>query len=124
MSEGAFEISRYAAKYGAGTAIHPIQVQPETLSLTIETENNDPPAGGVTSPISARVSGGRRQLGLNAELVRIKFRDTPPAGYKDDGVIALPLLDTPIRAAAVRGAEGAYLGQSIIVVGVSSETVR
>lgn len=124
MSAGEFQLSRYAAVYGDGTNIHPIQVQPETLSLTIETENNDPPEGGATSPISARVSGGRRQLGLNAHLVRIKFTDTPPTGYKQDGVIALPLLSAAIRTAAVRGAEGAYLGQSIEVVGNSPETVR
>lgn len=124
MSAGSFVLSRYAAVYGDGSNIHPIQIQPETLALTIETVANDPPAGGATSPISARVSGGRRTAGLNAELVRIKFTGTRPPGYKEDGTITLPLLEEDIRVAAVRGAEGSYLGSSIVVVGRSAETVR
>lgn len=123
MSSGVFEVSKYEAKYGAGTEIHPIQVQPETKSLTIDGTLNAPPSGTVTSPISARVSGGRNQIGLNAELVRLRF-DTPPDGYKPDGVITLPLLSSAIRAKALRGAAGNYLGTAVTVLGVSSETVR
>lgn len=125
MSAGRFELSKYQARYGAGTAIHPIQVQPETLLLTIASAANDEPAGEITSPISARVSGGRREVGLNAELVRFTFDEgEEPAGYKADGVLTLPLLSTAIRVVAIRGATGTYLGAPITVVGRSAETVR
>lgn len=125
MSSGAFTIAKYQAVYGAGTAVHPIQVQPETLNLTIGAVANEEAAGAITSPISARVSGGRRQVGLNADLVRIAFDDDDvPEGYLQGGTIVLPLLTPAIRAVAVRGAVGLYLGAAILVVGRSAETVR
>lgn len=124
MSAGAFLISKYQAKYGDGTNIHPIQLQPETLALTIDAVANAAPAGAINRTGSARVSGGRRQIGINAELVRIKFSGATPDGYKADGVITLPLLAPAIRAKAIRGAVGTYLTLPIIVVGTSSETTR
>lgn len=124
MSAGKFNISKYAADYGAGTAIHPIQVQPETELLIIDDAPNTPPTEDATSPISARSSGGRRQIGLNAAMVRVTFGESPPTGYKPDGVIALPLLNKAIRVKAIRGAIGTYLSEAVVVVGYSAEVVR
>lgn len=115
MSAGAFVVTRYQAVYSAAQ-IHPIKVQPETLALTIEGVANNPPVGAATSPISASVSGGKRQLGLNAAKVSIRFVDAPPSGYLANSTIRLPLLNAAIRAAAVRSAPGEYLGVEIVVV--------
>lgn len=123
MSSGAFVIETYQARYGGGAITHPIQVQPETVTLVIAGTPNLGASGDPVSPISARVSGGRNQIGLNAELVRLKFVDTPE-GYKPDGVITLPLLASAIRVKATRGATGTYQGVGIVVLGVSPETVR
>lgn len=115
MSAGAFVVSRYQAAYNAAQ-IHPIKVQPETLALVINAVTNDPPVAAATSPISASVSSGKRQLGLTAAKVSIRFSAAPPAGYLANSTIRLPLLNTAIRAAAVRSATGTYLGVAIIVV--------
>ena len=124
MSAGAFVDSLYQARYGTGTAVHGIQVQPETLALTIAGSANTAPAGPPTSPISAKVSGGRNSIGLQAELVRLKFTDVVPPGYKVDGIITLPLLNAAIRAVAFRNADGQYLGLDVQVVGITPEKVR
>lgn len=124
MSAGGFQIALYQAQYGDGTAVHRIQIQPETLGLTIAGQANTAPAGPPTSPISARVSGGRKQIGLNANLVRIKFTEAVPPGYLEDGIITLPLLNDAIRGVAFRGAVGTYLALDIEVVGTTPETVR
>lgn len=115
MSAGAFVVSRYQAVYSAAQ-IHPIKVQPETLLLAIGTASNDPPVAAPTSPISATVSGSKRSLGLNPTMVSIRFVGAPPATYKADSTIRLPLLNTAIRTAAVRSATGTYLGTPIVVV--------
>lgn len=125
MSAGKFITSKYQAVYGAGTAIHPIKVQPETVSLEINSVANDPPAGTVTSPISARVSGGRRLLGLNANLVRLQWASADvPTGYDPVGTITVPLLAPAVRAVAIAGSTATYLGKDCTVVGTSAETVR
>jgi len=126
MSSGSFVISRYAADYLPGTAIHPVRVQPETqlLSITIAGNPvaNTPPAGAVTNPISAAVSKGRRAVGLSPAKVTIRFTATPPSGYSTTGRITLPLLNKPIRA-ATKGSTGTYLGVACEVVSVSPEKI-
>lgn len=124
MSAGLFSRSKYQAVYGTGNNIHPIQVQPETLALTIDGVANAAPTGALNQSVSASVSRGRRAVGLNANLVRIKFSGAVPDGYKTDGVISLPMLAPAIRVKAIRGAAGTYLTLPIEVVGVSAETVR
>jgi len=128
MSAGAFALRGYQATYGTGTNIHPIRVQPETeaLSVTIggvATLNAGEPADDITNPISAVVSRGRRSIGLNARLIRIRFNGVPPTGYQGGTVISLPALNSALLAAP-RGATGTYLGVGIEVVGVTPEAVR
>lgn len=124
MSAGPFEISKYQAEYDAGDQIHPIRVQPETIALTLDGVTNAPVTAAKTNSISAQVSKGRRSIGLNARMVRIKFTETTPEGYKPDGVITLPLLNVSIKAKAGRGTVGTYLTLPIVVVGSSAEKVN
>lgn len=124
MSQGAFQLSKYEATSENGGGIYPVTVQPETLALEIATVTNAEPAGAVDQFVSARVSGGRNQIGMNCALARVRFTGTPPTGYLEGSSIALPLLTPAIRAVARRGAVGTYLTVAIVVTGVTAETAR
>jgi len=101
MSNGQFTRTRYSADYGAGTAIHPIRVQPETITLTIATNANDAPTGNVTNPISAVVSRGKRSRGLRPRLIALRTPATnPPTGMFPGGITIVPALNKTIFAAA------------------------
>ena len=121
MSAGAFSRSRYAADSGE---IHPIRVQPETLALTLGGTANAAPAGAVTSSISAKVSGGRRNLGLKARMVSLAFTGAVPDGYEPDSVTRVPILTPALFTAIGRGTTGTYLGVGVEVLGKSSESSR
>lgn len=93
MSAGVFTKTKYQASYGAGTSIHPIKVQPETVSCSINSVSNDPPDGDVNNPISAVVSRGRRAKGLIVRTVTLEAPTTsPPTGYKPGGLTTIPCL--------------------------------
>lgn len=125
MSAGVFERSRYQADYGAGTAIHPIRIQPETAELVLNSVTNDPPVGGITNPISVQVSRGRRSLGLHPRFVAIAFTGTPPDGYAVGQTYRVPLLTPTIAAEAIAGATGTYLGVTCVCVSnAAPEIVR
>lgn len=122
MSAGAFESSRYEDD---NLNIRRIRVQPETLLLTINGTANSAPAGAVDSGYaSAQVSQGRRSLGCNARLVRVRFSGTPPTGYKPDSVITLPWLQQSSYAALNPGQTGTYLETAIVLVGKTAEIIR
>lgn len=120
MSSGVFEIRKYqSTKTGQ---IHPIRVQPETLStLTLNSVANAEPAGALDSPISAQVSQGRRSLGLNARTVTIAWTAAPPTGYKAGGTITLPWLSETGFAAFAKGQTGTYLSTACRIVGTGEE---
>lgn len=126
MSSGAFTRVNYQATYNAG-AIHPIRVQPETLTLSVTiggaTVTNTASTSALTTPTSVRVGGGRRRRGVNARLIRIQFTGTPPDGYKAGSTITLPALNAALLAAP-NGATGTYQGAPIVVIGTSPETTR
>jgi len=120
MSAGAFTRTRYAASYGAGTAIHPIRVQPETLDLVIATNENTPPVGNVTNPISAIVSRGKRARGLRPRMVALRAPATgQPTGYLANGITLVPLLNETIYNAA----ETADADTEVTYQGVATYTV-
>ena len=126
MSSGAFLRSRYLANNGG---IHPIRVQPETLTLAAGGAANNPPGGETDSRISAKVSGGRRQLGLTARNVSFVWDGAVPEGYKLDGVLRLPLLNPAIYNAIDDGvSEGTISigGETFDIrfLGLSPETRR
>lgn len=121
MSAGRFVRTRYETARGN---IHPIRVQPETLVLTIAGATNDAPAGSVDGQGSARVSTGRRSLGINARLVRLAWSGSAPAGYDANGTITLPWLQELTFVALLPGATGTYLGAGVVLVGKTGESVR
>lgn len=124
MSAGAFLYSKYQASDSNGGGIYRIRIQPETQALTIATVANSPPGGATNQKVSAKVSGGKRSIGMNAGKVYFRFSSTVPDGYKPDGILACPTLTPTFAALCEAGATGTYLGQSIVVIGRSSETVR
>lgn len=118
MSSGAFTRTFYERNNGD---VHPIRVQPETLTLNIGGANSAP-AGPADSNISARVSGGNRGIGLRARTVTFVY-DTAPAGYKQDSPITLPWLQETTFDAIGKGSTGTYGGQAITVLYTSPERV-
>lgn len=123
MSNGAFTNSKYSSnKTGA---IHPIRIQPETLTLVVNGVTNTAPAGEVASPISAQVSQSKRSLGLNARTVTVKFSNVGTSGYKADSPISLPWLNgVAAFDLFAKGQEVSYQGLTGEVVGTSSETAK
>lgn len=126
MSSGGFITSVYETGTGA---FHPIRIQPETLTLTLNGQANAAPANPAGAGLpSAVVSKGRRSLGINARLVRIR---TPNTGgdpnYVPLGVISLPVLQAAVFAAYSKGQTGTYEinGNSVAVqfVGKTPETI-
>lgn len=123
MSAGPFVYSKYLASEVNGGGVYKIRIQPETLNLVIATVANNPPVGAIDQRVSASTSRSMRSYGFHAAMVYIKF-DTAPEKYKQGSIIALPMLSTAIRAAAVGGATGTYLGETITVVGQRSEKAK
>lgn len=122
MSAGAFTRSKYEDDAGI---VHNIRIQPETLALVIGAQTNGAPAGAVTGRVSAKVSGGRREIGLNARKVTVAFNEgSAPDGYDPTGTIALPWLQVLSFASINRGATGTYLGAPITVVGKTPEAAN
>ena len=123
MSQGSFEIVNYGSN--KLNTVHPIRIQPETLTLTIGGTANAAPAGPAVLP-SAQVSQGKRKKGLNARTVTFKFAaGAEPDGYKPESPITLPWLQNNAAFnGAFAGQTGTYQGESIVVVGTSNETAR
>jgi len=129
MSAGVFTKTKYAASYGGGTEIHPIRVQPETITCTVNSVANSAPAGAVTNPISALVTRGRRAKGLIVRTVTLRAPATgQPTGYKPLGLTTIPCLTEAFFnacAAATDATTVSYLGVTGFTVSyVSDERVR
>lgn len=117
MSAGVFKNVGYAADYGAGTAIHPIRVQPETEQLTLDgTANTGEDSADISNPISAQTSKSRKGLGLHPRTVSVKFTAAAPTGYAENQIYRIPLLNKDIKAKATKGQTGSYLGVAVEVV--------
>lgn len=124
MSAGAFTITKYAASYGDGTSIHPIRVQPETLTATIGGTANAAPTGDVNNPIQCRVSGGKRQIGLQARYITLQFPATgQPTTYQGGSTTRIPALTETFYNLATKGAVITYLTVACQVVSRSRERV-
>lgn len=120
MSSGTFTRTRYELDNGDITNI---RVQPETLALVIDGNTNAGVTDAVTRAGSAKVSGGRRSLGVNARLVRIRFT-AAKADYAEGDVIALPWLQKATFDNLELYSTGTYLGTAIELVGKTAESVR
>jgi len=120
MSAGEFTLATYDASYG--NEKHPIRVQPETLEAKIGSVLNKSGTGNTTNPISARVGGARRGIGLYARTVRIQSPAVnEPSGYKKSSTTVIPALTVAFYNAATKNSEVTYLGKKYKVLGRSSE---
>jgi len=126
MSAGPFEISSYEADYGAGTNVHGIRVQIETVAATAGgTPNQTVPAPNINSPISAQVSSSTRGLGLHARIVRLKNPTPVPATYSANSATQIPALSKAFYIACqTPGQTCNYLGSVWLVSGTRAEKVR
>ena len=107
MSAGDFSSSIYESNTGD---FYPIRIQPETLTLTLNSVANAAGAGPLGTNIpSAKVSGGRTSFGVNARLVRVRFTSTIPDGYSGGkDTISLPVLTPAAFTAYDKGQTGTY----------------
>lgn len=124
MSAGIFTTALYSSNV-TGT-IHPIRVQPETLTLSLGGTANAQASGTAILP-SAQVSKGKRSIGINARTVTVKFTGANvPAGYKADSPITVPWMqnNAAFLTAVPNVTAVTYLGETAILVGKSPEFVR
>lgn len=126
MSAGQFETNGYEDDNGV---IHPIKIQPETKTLTLNAVANAAPTTDIAPGVaSAKVSGSRRSIGYNARLVRFRITSpTPPPGYVANSVIALPVLTQVAFAGYAKGQSGTYTlngtAYDVEFVGKTPETI-
>lgn len=127
MSAGDFQDSFYETDNGD---IVPIRIQPETASLILNAVTNasavGPPAPGFPT---AKVSGGRREFGINARLVRLRFTGTLPPGYSGGkSIITLPVMLSSVWAGYGKGQTGTYTlngtAYDVIFVGKTGEALK
>lgn len=129
MSAGGFINSKYELTAGSEIRVR-IRVQPETLSLTVDSTANAAPAGALTPNYpSARVSGSRRTIGISPRMVRFKFTGASPASYKGgESILSVPALTPEFFELCVPGATGTYsvAGSTaeIEVVGTTPEFIK
>lgn len=122
MSAGGFIRSVYQAD--DTTLLFPVRVQPETLTLEIDGTANSAGGAAPNQVVSAKVSGGRRELGVTCRKVRFQFLTAAPTGYKLGETISLPVLNPTTYAVIAKGQQGTYLGQAIQVVGKTPEYIN
>ena len=126
MSSGDFRAVLYEATYN-NTQIHPIKLQPETLQATFSNGVDTPfanssPTGVATSPISAQVSLGRKQVGLRARYALCRWT-TKPANYDGD-TFKLVVPDRSNFDSIAFGFVVTYLGGTGTVIAKEPERAR
>lgn len=124
MSAGSFSDTKYQASYTA-TEIHPIRIQPETALAVLDSVTNSAPTAALTSPISAKVSGSRRTIGLTPRKVTLEFTGEAPAGYDTGSQVTIPCLTQAFYNKALsKGTVGTYLDKAVKVVSSTPEYVK
>lgn len=127
MSAGDFIEAFYQTDSGKITTC---RIQPETLTLTLNAIANTSPSGPPEAGLpSAKVSGGRREFGINARLVRVRFTGTLPPGYSGGkSILTLPVLTLNTYLGYTKGQTGTYTlngtAYDILFVGKTGETVK
>jgi len=122
MSAGVFTNAKYASSDTG--LVHPIRVQPETITATVGVVPNSQPAGAIDTGISAQVSASARSLGLHARRVYAKIAGTTPTGYSGTSKISIPCLTETFYAACSKGVTLSYLGTTWTVTGRRAEVTR
>jgi len=122
MSAGNFSDSKYESNSGS---IYKIRVQPETLTATIGGTANDAVVSDVDQEVSAKASGGKREIGMIARTVTLRFTGTPPTNYSGDDVTIPVVKQTTFDSWTTPADQaGTYLGAAVKVVGQSAERKR
>lgn len=127
MSAGRFSQTVYQAEYAVG-AIHPIRVQPETITAVTAAPNavsNAAPTELANNPISAVTSRGRRQRGLLPRQVALRLQEGESVtGYVPFSVTSIPALTPAFYNACTLGRTVNYLEAAWTVVGRSPELAQ
>lgn len=121
MSAGPFTRTFYEDDDGE---IHPIRLQPETLTATFASTANAAPAGPVDADNSAQVTGSRRGLGLFARYVTVIFTATPPTGYSTGKYYKIAVPNPTVFDGITLFSVGEYLGVATQVISKTPEVVR
>lgn len=122
MSAGAFTSSKYESNSGA---IYRMRVQEETINAIIGPVANSPVASAVDQEVSAKASGGKREIGMIARTVTLRFTGAPPANYSGDDVTIPVLTQATFDSWTTPASQtGTYLDADVEVVGQSAERKR
>lgn len=127
MSAGKFIKSTYEADNGV---THPIKIQPETVTASLGGAPNVIPAKGTglnNSKISAKVSKGKREIGLGPRMVAISFPDvvgSTPETYEVGTTLYIPVLTKALWDALSEGDEATYLNKSGTIAATLPESVK
>ena len=124
MSTGSFVNTRY--EDGANGDIHPIRVQPETLTLDITGTTNPAPTGNINSERRAFVSSRRRRGAVCARLIGLKVTNSGPNEYLEGSTLYVPILRPTTYATLLGklGQSGTYNGATVEVIGSSGERIN
>ena len=122
MSAGAFQSVTYVTNAALVTTV---KVQPESLALVLATVANAAPTGTRTVGVpSAKVSGSKRKIGINARTVTIKFTGAVPTGYLPGSKVRIPVPSATVWNGYDTGQTGTYLGSPVVFAGKSAESIK
>ena len=120
MSAGEFVRSIYETNAGNFCSI---RVQPETLSATLDGSANAAGLGPVNQQASAKASGGKREIGVIARSVTLRWTAGAPEDYSGDDV-TIPIMTPGVYNGLTKGDTGTYLDEAVEVVGLSPERIN
>lgn len=128
MSAGKFVKSSYEEDNGT---IHPIKVQPETLTTSLGGAPNVVPSTAgdnvVRSKISAKVSKTNKEIGLRPRMVAITFPPVDgaqPDGYAVGATVKIPVLDKDTWDGLSEGDSATYLTKAGRISSTIPENIR
>lgn len=117
MSSGSFVSSKYEMDDGR---VIPIRIQPETLSTV-----NTVPAAALTPDMpTAKVSKSKREFGIGARFITLKWKTTIPEGYKETGFVKVPILQLSVFNGLAKGADYEYLGTTAEIVSKTPQDIK
>jgi hypothetical protein len=70
------------------------------------------------------MSGGKRELGINARAVVLAWTAAPPTGYDENSTVRVPIMTPAMYNGLALGDTGTYQGAAVEVVSLSPETVK
>ncbi len=101
-----------------------VKVQPETLSLVINSKQNTGSSGNAFDYPPMKITGSRRKITSTPRKVILKWVAATPSGYSSTGTIILPWLDAFGFTQFAVGSQGEYFGLPVEVKLKLSEQIR